>query len=309
MTLPEFLKYEMEKRSKNRAQFAKDLDIHQTQLERLLNLAPGKVPRASTIKHLADKLGYSENELIALCYGNSEPLAEEAPAHHGLNYGTCYDLIEESKKIQKGKNPSQQVLDPLTIAEILCAQDRERYKDIDPLFAGEPSQWMDIFANYPDSATIFYFVREIDGLPAIEIAGDFSIAMFHADEFRFNDEDGTIAEDEIKVGSIPSLNTITGACDLVILNMSLANQYNTRNNNIVLVKAFEEWMHRLPDDVKVRRFYVNAYPRDYGFFEDLGFTRRKPDTKPQGNRPVCYMLTNTCNINKNFRFPGREVRK
>ena len=183
MSLAEFLKEKMGDQKKT--PFAKAMDIHPTEITRIFD---GKMPSETVLKKLSAGLKISVEDLIDIYNNRSN---EFVRSQCGLLHGKCHELMTLSQKINK-ENPGQKILTPRKIAETLCEQDEERYAP-NPKYAGTPQQWEEIFDRYPDTALMFYFIREEDGEKTIEIAGDWSVAFYPAGEVPI-DENGVIVE-------------------------------------------------------------------------------------------------------------------
>ena len=95
---------------------------------------------------------------------------------------------------------------------------------------------------------------EENGKKKIEVAGDCSFVLYRAGEI-LPDENGAIAEDKIQIHKLPSQTLLNGKCDLVILNMSLANRYNEREYISIMLNAVEEAIHKITDEIKIENFY------------------------------------------------------
>lgn len=306
MSLATYLQQQIDNSHMSMTAFAIKNEIHPQTISRILK-EPEKRPGDKLLRSLAaSKLKLSFDELKEIRDGKS-PQNENQ-----LLYGYCHDLIDESKKL----NPDS-ALDALKLAEILCAQDRERYNPA-PKYAGTPQQWKNIFAPNQHTALMFYIEKEEDSKKRIEIAGDFSFVYYHSGEIVF-DENGAIAEDQIQISKLPSMTLFSGKCDVVILNMSLADRYNDEKYVNLMLDAVEEAIHDIPNKIEIENFYVNVYERDYAFYSELGFEPVWPnqitstninEQSDTYNIPVAYKRKNEfCGENEKFKLKVRGERE
>ena len=304
MSLATYLQQQIENSHMSMTAFAIANEIHPQTISRILK-EPEKRPGDKLLRSLAaSKLQVSFDELKEIRDGKS-PQNESQ-----LRYGYCHDLIDISKEM----NPDSP-LDTLQLAERMCAQDRERYNPA-PKYAGTPQQWKNIFAPNQKTALMFYFEREENGKKWIEIAGDFSYVCCRSGEILF-DENRAIAEDQIQISKLPSQALLSGKCDIVILNMSLADRHNDEKYVNLMLDAVEEAIRKIDNNKEIENFYVNVYERDYTFYSALGFKPVWPDreapTNTQDNAyniPVAYKRKNEfCGHNEQFRFVDREEKK
>ena len=90
MALADFLAEEIKKRNVSKAQFASDMNIGATQLNRILNnSSKKKTPSEEVLAKLAENLALSREALIKICFDESEKLI----------YGTYPELQKEIQNL------------------------------------------------------------------------------------------------------------------------------------------------------------------------------------------------------------------
>jgi len=301
MLLSELIHQEIQdKFNGNKTAFAKAAGLQTTQISRLLELKPGKRPSPAVLEKITGVLGISQEEILELC--KSKPPAPVVQAS-GLQCGRCYDVIRLSKELNR-TNPAQEILTPRAIAEEFCRQDASRC-NLASRFAGDANQWASIFENFPDSSRVFYLINN----GQIEIVGDWSIVFYDCGSVPIDEEEGVVAEEEIRLEKLSSMVSM-GDCDLVILNLGLTNEWNIPEYQEAILTSFEGRMSELMQaGLNIHTVYANVYRRDIAEFSSLGFKKYNEKFSPRTDAagksiPVLYQFDNSNNTGS-FRFLRR----
>lgn len=304
MTLGEFLTQKMLERGETKTEFSSSMNLHPTQLARILNNTTDKLPTDNVLERLSDGLKIPKEELIRI-HAESKRINKDnnRSIPNMLLEAFPHNLVDVSIKINE-KNPKQEILTILKISEIICSNDQALYEP-DEDFAGEPSQWSEIMDIYPQSSKLFYTIEDSN---TINIVGDCSFVFLDGSNLDIFFENGVFKDKNIKLEYIAPM-TIPGEYDAYILNMSLLNKYNTSENIPQMIASF---LARIESYAKtgiyINRIYVHVYKRDIGLYKSLGFVKapfKSIESKDGKETPTLYELKSFPN---DFLYNGEKTR-
>lgn len=304
MSLSKFLNDELKKSGLNKAQFAhKMANMHPTELTRILNSTPGKLPSKNILDKLSRGLELSVDELIRICTET-----DEAPPHYfnskkQLMEAFYPELEARSLELQRYCNPDQILLDPTEISQALRDIDDKTFHP-HPDYLQSAAQWSEITKTYPKSSKIFYFEEEEEqGKLSIHIIGNWSLVFLQDDLDDVLSESGELKNDALELKNLSSM-AMPGVYLAYVSNMSLKNQYNSYEYTPMVVESFLRQMEDYAKyGIRIKKLYANVYDRDIGFYKALGFTEiASPQSRnsSEENIPHLYMIEN---FPQGFVFP------
>lgn len=233
----------------------------------MLKLENGKLPSVSLIYSIAQAFDLSTSEIREICNKYEKP-------DDGVRIGTYDQVIRDSKWFAEPLS-----VDDLGVA--LCANDDSMYR-LTKEYAGESSQWVEIFTNYPLSTAFIYRIEN----GRIEIIGDVTIIIYESGSAPI--EDGTLIDSKVTYDSIP-LQTMPGAYDAIILNMALLPRFNLPEYHSRLFETAENLISRYHrNGIVLEKLYANVFKGLEAQYRYLGFTPYCDSKPSEANAPVLY---------------------